>query len=324
MTLSEWKVPKSAQPRPGDYGFDLDKRLSGIVALSSIVPGDAFTAETLGTERAGNAVLIDSSGLFLTIGYLITEATQIWLTTNDGRVLPGDVVGYDAQTGFGLVQSLARVDLPPVPVGSSTDAAVGDDVIIAGAGGRARSVSARIVARQEFAGYWEYLLEEALFVSPPHPHWGGTALLDRAGRLIGIGSLQLQQDRERDRAENLNMVVPIDLLKPILEPLRKSGVSGRPPRPWLGLFATEVDGNVVVAGMSDKGPADAAGLQVGDLVISVEGSSVDDLAGFYRRMWAAGPAGTTLSLRIGRSGKAFDVVIESSDRGKLLRRPVMH
>lgn len=324
MALSEWKVPKGAQPRPGDYGFDLDRRLSGVLALSTVVPGDAFTAETLGTERAGNGVLIDASGLVLTIGYLITEATQVWLTTNDGRVLPGDVVGYDAETGFGLVQALARVDLPAIPLGSSEDAAVGDDVIIAGAGGRARSVAARIVARQEFAGYWEYLLEEALFVSPPHPHWGGTALLDQSGRLIGIGSLQLQQDRERDRSENLNMVVPIDLLKPILKPLQTSGASGKPPRPWLGLFATEVDSHVVVAGLSDKGPADTAGLQVGDLIVAVAGSSVDDLAGFYRRIWSAGPAGTALPLRIGRSGRSFDVIIQSTDRGKLLRKPVVH
>ena len=176
--------------------------LSSVVGLSSQVPADAFTAEILGTERVGNGVLIRDDGLVLTIGYLITEAEEVWLTTNTGRVVPGHVLAYDQVTGFGLVQALARLDIPVLPIGDSSRAPVGEHVVVAGAGGRARSVAARIVARQEFAGYWEYLLDEAIFTAPGHPRWGGTALIGSGGELLGIGSLQLQHvdPARRDRA----------------------------------------------------------------------------------------------------------------------------
>ena len=172
-SLTEWKVPPANQPRAGDYSFDLDRALSAVVGLHSIIPADAFSADTLGTERAGNGVLIDD-GLVLTIGYLITEAETVWLHLGDGRVVEGHALGFDFETGFGLVQALGRIDLDPLPLGSSAAAAVGDRVVVGGAGGRTRSVASHIVAKQEFAGYWEYLLDEAIFSYPAHPNWGGT------------------------------------------------------------------------------------------------------------------------------------------------------
>ena len=226
-----------------------------MVGLRAIVPDDAFTAETLGTERAGNGVLIRENGLVLTIGYLITEAETIWLHLSDGRAVPGHVLGYDQETGFGLVQALARSIVPAMPLGNSAAVQVGERVVVGGAGGRQRSVAARIVGKQEFAGYWEYVLDEAIFTAPAHPNWGGTALIGPAGELLGIGSLQLERARERGAAEHLNMVVPIDLLKPILDDLLTYGRRNRPPRPWLGLYATEVEDAVVVVGLADRGPA---------------------------------------------------------------------
>lgn len=324
MALGEWKIPKSAQPKPEDFGFNLDRALTSVMGLTSTVPPDAFTAETLGTERAGNAVLISDRGVVLTIGYLITEASSIWLTLHDGRVVPGDVLGYDAESGFGLVQALGKVGIPPVSIGSSAGAQLGDRVLVAGAGGRQRSVSARIVAKQEFAGYWEYLLEEAIFTSPPHPHWGGTAVLDGQGELIGIGSLQLQQERDKERTENLNMIVPIDLLKPVLQDMLQTGAPRRPVRPWLGIYATEVDGQVVIAGLADRSPADAAGLQVGDVIVSVAGVEVDALAGMYRQVWSLGNAGIEVPLRVHRAGRIYDLKLTSTDRGRLLKRQILH
>ncbi len=173
-------------------------------------PPDAFSAETLGTERAGNGVVIDD-GLVLTIGYLITEAESVWLHLGDGRVVEGHVLGFDAVTGFGLVQALGRLDIEPLPLGSSAETRLGDRVVVGGAGGRTRSVASQIVAKQEFAGYWEYLLDEALFTYPAHPNWGGTGLINARGELIGIGSLQLERERD-GKAEHVNMIVPIDLL----------------------------------------------------------------------------------------------------------------
>ena len=237
------------QPRPENYRFDLDQALGAVVGIRSIVPEDAFTAGTLGTERAGNGVLIRRDGLVLTIGYLVTEAQTIWLSLRDGAVVPGHVLGYDQETGFGLVQALARLDLPALVLGNSKLARVGDPVVIGGAGGRGSSVAAKIVAKQEFAGYWEYLLDEAIFTAPSHPHWGGSALIGANGELLGVGSLQLQQTGDGGRAENINMIVPIDLLKPILDDLMTVGRVQKAPRPWLGLFAAELGKRVVVAGL---------------------------------------------------------------------------
>src|SRR5260370_4580496 len=189
-SLTEWKVPPAFQPRPGDYSFDLDKALASVVGLHSIIPPDAFSAETLGTERAGNGVLIDD-GLVLTIGYLITEAETVWLHLGDGRVVAGNALGFDFESGFGLVQALGHLDLDPLPLGSSAAAKIGDPVVVGGAGGRTRSVASQIAAKQEFAGYWEYLLDEAIFTHPAHPNWGGTGLVSNRGQLPGLGSPQL-------------------------------------------------------------------------------------------------------------------------------------
>src|SRR6266478_6065888 len=189
---SDWEMPHAVQPKPENYAFDLEGALTSLVGLRAIIPADAFTAETLGTERTGNGVLI-REGVVLTIGYLVTEAETIWLHLADGRAVPGHVLAYDQESGFGLVQALARLDLPALPIGNSSRASIGERVVVAGAGGPHRSVAAHIVAKQEFAGYWEYVLDEAIFTAPAHPNWGGTAMIGAAGELLGIGSLQLEQ-----------------------------------------------------------------------------------------------------------------------------------
>ncbi len=323
-SVSDWKVPTSAQPKSEDYAYDLDLALASVVALRATVPSDAFTAETLGTERAGNGVFIRGNGLVLTIGYLITEADQIWITLNDGRSVPGHVLGYDQETGFGLVQALAKLEVPALEIGESSTAAVGEPVVVGGAGGRHRSVAANIVAKQEFAGYWEYVLDEAIFTSPAHPNWGGTALIGPAGDLIGIGSLQLQQAAERGKTENINMIVPIDLLKPIADDLLKFGRRNMPPRPWLGLYATEVENRLVIVGLADRGPAKKADLRTGDIVLSVGGTDVNDLATFFRRIWAQGQAGVEVPITIYRDGETMEMRVKSSERNRFLKGPSLH
>ena len=298
-SLVEWKVPQAVQPRAEDYSYDLERALSSVVGLHSIVPQDAFTADTLGAERAGNGVLIDD-GLVLTIGYLITEADTVWLHLGDGRVVQGHALGSDQETGFGLVQALGKIDLPSLETGSSKAAEVGERVVVGGAGGRTRSLAGRIAAKQEFAGYWEYVLDEAIFTYPAHPNWGGTALISGAGNLIGIGSLQLERARE-GKNEHLNMVVPIDLLDPILDDLRKFGRVNRPVR-----------------------PAARAEIKTGDVVVAVKGERVSTLAGFYRKVWSLGQAGIEVPLTLYREGVTFDVRVNSSDRTKFLKGPRLH
>ncbi len=319
-SLTEWKVPLAAQPRPQDYGFDLERTLSAVVGLHAIIPADAFTAGTLGTERAGNGVAIDD-GLVLTIGYLITEAESVWLHPGDGRIVEGHALGFDSESGFGLVQALGHLDVAPLALGASDAAQVGDPVIIGGAGGRTRSVAGRIEARQPFAGYWEYLLDDAIFTAPSHPNWGGTALISASGDLIGIGSLQLERGH---KDQYFNMMVPTDLLKPILGDLRAFGRVNRPARPWLGLYASDFDDKVVVMGVADKGPAGRSGLQSGDVILAVNGEAVSSLATFYRKVWALGTAGVDVPLTVSHEGVTFDVVLASTDRTRLLKAPRLH
>jgi S1-C subfamily serine protease len=233
-------------------------------------------------------------------------------------------MAYDQETGFGLVQALAKLDLPALPIGNSGLASIGERVVVAGAGGLHRSVAARIVAKQEFAGYWEYVLDEAIFTAPSHPNWGGTAVIGPGGDLIGIGSLQLEQGRDKGGAGHLNMVVPIDLLKPILDDLLRHGRPNRPARPWLGFYAAEIEDRIVVIGVADRGPAQRAGLQTGDVVQAVAGQSPVDLAGMFRRIWSLGQAGAEIPLRIERDGRSFDQKVTSSERNRFFKVPRMH
>ena len=321
-SLTEWKVPPANQPRPGDYSFDLDRALASVVGLHSIIPSDAFSAETLGTERAGNGVLIDD-GLVLTIGYLITEAETVWLHLGDGRVVQGHPLGFDFESGLGLVQTLGRLDIDPLPLGCSATTKIGDRVVVGGAGGRTRSVASQIAAKQEFTGYWEYLLDEAIFTLPAHPNWGGTALISGQGELIGIGSLQLERERE-GKAEHVNMIVPIDLLKPVLDDLRKFGRVNKPSRPWLGMYSTEIDNRVVVVGIAAKGPAARAEIKTGDVILAVDGDKITSQSGLYRKLWSLGPAGVDVPLTVYHEGVTFDVVLTSTDRARLLKAPRLH
>ena len=323
MALIEDRIPPAAQPQPGDYNFDLDRALDAVVGLHSLVPENAFTAEILGTERAGNGVVIDK-GLVLTVGYLITEAETVWIHRNEGSAVEGHVLGFDFETGFGLVQVPGRLDLPPLSLGSSRAAEIGSRTVTGGAGGRARSLAGNVVAREPFAGYWEYALDEALFVAPSHPNWGGTALISERGELIGIGSLQLEGASEGNKMRPVNMMVPTDLLKPILPDLTAYGRVNKPARPWLGLYATELDDSVVVAGVASRGPAAKAELKVGDVVLAVNGEAVTTLLEFYTRLWALGSAGVDVPLTLKSRDITFDVTLKSVDRAKMMRAPKLH
>ena len=323
-SLSDWRVPPSVRPKPADYDYDLEAALSSVVALRAEVPSDAFTAGALGTERAGNGVVIRASGLVLTIGYLITEAETAWLQTANGRTTPGHALAYDHETGFGLVQALGALDVPPLPLGRSGEASVGEYVVVAGAGGRQRSVAARIVAKQEFAGYWEYVLDDAIFTAPAHPHWGGAALIGPKGDLLGIGSLQLEQRREPDIVQHINMIVPIDVLKPALEDLLTLGRPNRPPRPWLGLYAAEIEDKVAIVGLAKGGPAQQADLRQGDIILAAGGVAVTTLLALFRRMWSLGAAGVAVPLTVLRDGETFELRVVSGDRNSYLKKPRLH
>ena len=298
--------------------MDIDTATRSVVALRANIPEDAFTAGGLGTRREGSGVVIGDRGLVLTIGYLITEAEEVWLTTQDGRVIAAHPLAYDQETGFGIFQPLGRLELPGLALGDSSKAKLGDAVIFAD--GTGKSVKAAIVAKQEFAGYWEYLLDEAIFIAPAHPSWGGAALIGGNGELLGIGSLRLQMVQNGAVAD-INMAVPINLLPPILDDLITRGAANRPPRPWLGVFSAESDGDVVVMNVSENSPADQAGLQRGDIISDIRDAEIGGLADFYRKVWDSGQAGAEVPMRIVRDGRENWVRIKSADRNAFLRRP---
>lgn len=314
-----WQV----RPNQDELSFDLERATAAMVSLRCQVPEDALTAQSLGTERAGNGVVIEESGLILTIGYLVTEAETVWITDHQGRVTPGTVAGYDQRTGFGLVQALGRLDLPALALGESSQLEPADRVLMVG-GGEDQAINALVTARREFAGYWEYLLDDALFTAPAHPNWGGAGLLDTAGRLCGIGSLLVQQVTQGGDTIAGNMVVPIDLLKPILDDLKRYGSSRQPPRPWMGMMVQEADSSLVVVAVYDGCPADGAGVMVGDRILAVAGHEPDSLADFFRQVWACGPAGTRIPLTLGRDDQVIETELRSVDRGALLKTGTVH
>lgn len=291
-----------------------------IVKLRATVPENAFTAGILGSERVGNGIVINSDGLILTIGYLITEATDVWLTVNDGREVAGHALAYDQVTGFGLVLPLLNPEVAPLEFGSSAKVRIADHAQVVSCPDFGTHLPVHIVGRREFAGAWEYLLDDAIFTAPAHPHWSGAALIDDHGLLVGVGSLLVRESLGGDEA-NANMFVPIDLLKPILNDLVTRGSADRQTRPWLGVYAVEVTGRVYVTGVAEGSPAQVADIREGDLISHVGGQEVSTLPEFYRHLWSLGPAGIGVPLTTVRGGTSLQLNVRSVDRSDLLKRP---
>lgn len=318
------ELEKPVRPIPEDYAFNLHTALDCVVSLRSHIPEDALTASVLGTERAGHGVVIADDGLVVTIGYLITEAESLWITTSDGVTVPGHVVGYDQETGFGLVQALQPMGTPSMALGDSGAVQVSDELIAAAHGGLEQAIKTVLTAKREFAGYWEYVLDEALFTTPPHASWGGAALIGEDGKLLGIGSLLVQQIGESGEQSGANMIIPIDLLKPVLDDLRMYGKRNAPPRPWLGFLVQEVSHHLVVSGIYDGCPAERAGLQVGDIIREVDGDPVSGLANLFRRIWRSGHAGVDVPLTIMRNRESTTITVRSIDRDDCLKSASIH
>lgn len=294
--------------------------LDAVVQVQSTVPADARTAGSLGTARVGAGALIDSSGLVLTIGYIILEASEVSVGLHDGRTVPAVVVAYDHESGFGLVRTLEPPDIRPLRLGDSAGVGESAEAIVAGFDGAPDAIPARVVSRRPFAGYWEYLLEDAIFTVPPYAGFGGAALLDPQGRLIGIGSLFVGDARGEDVHSPGNMFVPINDLKPILGDLLETGRRSGAAKPWLGIISNDMQGHLVVQRTAEDGPAARAGVRAGDILVSVGGEPIADMEDFYRKVWAQGPAGAAVSLQVLHRGTGLErVEIQSMDRHNWLR-----
>jgi S1-C subfamily serine protease len=298
---------------------DPRETVAAVVGLRSEVPAEARTADTLGRERSGSGVVIDGAGLVLTIGYLILEASAVDLYDANGRRIPAEVVGYDHDTGFGLVRASQPLEVAPLPLGDSRRLPIGEPLLVLSRDGELGGREAKLVSRREFAGYWEYLLPDALFTTPPHGAWAGAALIDRDGRLVGIGSLAVGDAAAEGVRSPGNMFVPVDALKPILGDLLAMGRRDASGHPWVGLYALEHAGHVIVRSVVDDGPAEGAGLQPGDVLLAVGGTQVGSLAELYRRIWDLGAPGVTVPLRVMRQDRVLDLNVPSIDRMRWLR-----
>lgn len=291
-----------------------------VVGIKVKALANARSNRTLGSERAGSGVLIAPHGLVLTIGYLILEADQVDVTTDRGLTVPASVAAYDPATGFGLLRPLAPLDLKPIRLGASDRVESLDRVLVVASSGDESLSVATVVSKRQFAGYWEYLIDNAIFTSPPRPDFGGAALINREGELVGIGSLFVMNAAAVDERLPGNMFVPIDLLKPVLDEMIATGKQKGAHRPWIGLNSAEEDGRLKVIRVSSDGPAEKAGIEAGDIILALSGRKVEGLPDFYRRLWSAGEPGVEVTLKVLKGTEVVDVKVRSIDRFENIRR----
>jgi len=296
--------------------------LSGIVRVRTQIPEEAMTAQILGSEREGHGIRVSEDGLVVTIGYVITEATSVWIIDCEDQAVEGFVVAYDQRSGFGLVQALKSLNGEVLQLADSARVTVGQQMYLAGAGGNQSMLPVTVVEVREFAGYWEYMIDNAIFTEPAHPDWGGTALLDEQGKVYGIGSLVLQSDDSSESARN--MVIPINLYSEISEELIGQGGRNQPARPWMGWYVQNSGQGPVVIGVVDDAPSQRAGIQPGDLIAAINGRRVGSINELYKCIWGSGVAGVTVDVAIKRDAELKVVSIESIDRSSLLWRSALH
>jgi S1-C subfamily serine protease len=306
--------------KPGDESNlppEVVDSLPAVVGVHTTIPESRRSAQTLGSEREGHGIVIDDDGLIVTIGYLIMEADTITVTDSEGRAFPASIIGYDYESGFGLIRTEVPPPIKPMAFGDSDSLTLRGEAYVAGVGGEKATLKVKVAGRREFAGYWEYLLDNAIFTVPAYPLWGGSALVGMDGTLLGVGSLLVQEALgPGSPAFPGNMYVPINRLKPVFDELVETGRLSTPPRPWLGLYTVEHMGQLVVGGISEGGPADRAGLKRGDILQALNGDVLDDVGDFYKKLWASGPAGSVVTLRMERDSDAFEVTVRTGDRAK--------
>lgn len=292
---------------------------ASLVRLEVRAVQGAPSSANLGAHRSGSGVIVGDR-LVLTIGYLLLEADEVVITTASGRRTPGSVAGYDHESGFGLVRAALPLDGTALQLGDSDRVEERQKVLTIGHG-EAAATELLVLSRRPFAGSWEYLLERPFYTFPPVNNWSGSALTTEDGRLVGIGSLIVNDAAAHQRGIPGNLFVPVNLLKPIMDDLVALGRRRGPVQPWFGIGTESIRGHLLVTRVSPDSPAQQAGVQPGDIVVAVESERVSDQADFYRRLWRPGPAGTQVTMRVLRQGELRELRMQSVDRADVLRRP---
>ena len=309
----------AAQPSEAQYRKLIDAT-HAVVGVKVKALADARSNASLGQEREGSGVLIGTEGLVLTIGYLVLEADQVEVTDFQGQTVPAAVIACDHATGFGLLRPMGPTAARPIRMGSSRPVAPLDRLMIV-TGGEEHNVSiATVVSKRAFAGYWEYLIDDAIFTSPPRLDHGGAALINQEGELVGIGSLFVLDALAPGERLPGNMFVPVDLLGPVLDEMVRTGRQHGGRRPWIGINSLEEDGRVKVVQVNDESPADEAGIVAGDIILSIDGQPVASLEQFYQALWRRGPAGVKVVLTVLHGPDMRDVTVRSIDRAEFMRK----
>ncbi len=304
----------------------LSRANAAVVGVRVKVADGARSAETLGQQRSGSGVVIGADGLILTIGYLMLEAQNIQIVTSDNKTLPARAVAYDQATGFGLIKTLLPLrGVRPVPFGSMSDLSAGDTLMAATGtqpdGTEAEVSMAQIVSKRGFTGYWEYHIEAAAFTSPPIQNHSGAGLFNDRGQLIGIGSLFVMNAMGGNKQLPGNMFVPVDLLKPILTEMQRTGSTTQSHRPWLGLSSVEQSGRVQILRVSKDGPAQAAGLEPGDVVLAVDGVKIATVEAFYKQLWSHTQPDSEINLTVLQGAELKTIILKAIDRMSVMTKP---
>lgn len=306
-------APAASAPATGDSaeaGSRLREAVGAVVRIRMRALRDATSMELLGPDREGTGVVIDSSGLILTIGYIVVEASRIDIFTADGRNVPATLIAFDQPTGLALLRASAPLTVKPVELGDSTRLEATEAVLVASAVG---ADVAYVASRRTFTGYWEYILEDAIFTTPPRGDFAGAALIGRDGRLLGIGSLFVADAMQPKASLPGNMFIPINTLRPILGDLIANGRRSE-ARPWLGVHTQEIQGRIVITRVTPESPAQKAGLGRGDIITAIDGQELSGQADLYKRLWAYGKPGVKVPLRVLKGNRMLDVGVESMDR----------
>jgi S1-C subfamily serine protease len=313
-------VPRPAPPRLAPNAVSpvpsyVRRVEPAVVGLRVMARAAAPSSQRLGARRAGSAVIFDARGYAVTVTYLVVDAESIEAQLRDGRLVRAEITGVDLESGLAVVRLAGNGPWPVASLGDSRDLLAGartgtvavdedDDLVHA---------ASTIEGVRRFSASWEYMLDRAFIVTPAISSWGGSALVDEHGRLVGIVSLRLGD------APHVNLAIPLETFLPVKDELIAAGrVASRRPRPWLGLLTIGGADGIVVDGFNDAGPARAAGFQRGDRIVGVDGVRVATQEEFYERLWRR-RAGDTIDVAVRRGDAERVISVRSMDRYTLYR-----
>ena len=312
ISLSEQKKITSEE--------DVRKIYQSVVKIDSIVPADARTANSLGTIRGGNGIVIDDKHI-LTIGYIVVEAETITITLPNGGVVPAELAGYDHTTGFGILKTILPSKLTPLQIGNSDKLNKEDLLYVLPYLTEGAPSAVKMVSRRSFTGWWEYFLDKPIYTHPMNTSFAGSALINEFGELLGIGSLYVSDAAAEGVPMPGNLFVPINDLKPILNDLIVNGKRTADVKPYMGLTSNDDTGKVMVTRVNDDGPAAKAGFKENDIILKVNKINIQDTEKFYKTVWSQGGPGTLLDFEIERNNQIISLKLITMDRNDFFVKP---